>query len=375
MQHETELLSQISDPAAGLFPGYTNTAENTQSFVGHFTGDFSLISDSAIKILLSSGFFKTFEKETKIKQGDIQNIVGKFVKLKEITLTNKNILLLCKKRWRSKEHKLITIPLKYATDARLGEGRKRVVKIGEGKIGIEKESVYVTFQVSHKGPEEQEFFNLGLSVDNPSVWLKSIERIIGLDMTKVTGPEKICSNVHIGVEGSRSGYELCFTQKRIIISKFWNKLPVGRLALVAFLSMIGVLLTILGGLSAFLGFVYHQSWQETAFVLTSGAILTSSSFGSARFWKKNRLKKLIESSPESIFENDKDSFEIPYSDIIQVRVRRKGFGSKQFGGKIANMDVLTENKKHEFFFGDKMQLADFLRFINRVLPERKIITE
>ena len=125
IEDETELLSQVSDPAAGLFPSYTNAAENTKSFVGHFTGDFSMISDSAIQILLSSGFFKTLEKEAQIKQGDIQNIVGKFVKLEEIILTNTNILLLCKKQWRSKEHKLITIPLKYATDVRLDEGRKR----------------------------------------------------------------------------------------------------------------------------------------------------------------------------------------------------------------------------------------------------------
>ena len=370
---ETELLSQVSDPAAGLFPSYSNAAENTKSFVGHFTGDFSLISDSAIQILLSSGFFKTLEKEAQIKQGDIQNIVGKFVKLEGITLTNKNILLLCKKQWRSKEHKLITLPLKYATDVRLDEGRKRVAKTEEGKLGIEKDSVYVTFKVSQKGEDELGCFNLGLSVDNPSLWSKSIERVIGLDMLKIAGPEKICANVDIGVKGIRSVCELCFTQERILVSKLWNKLPVGQIVLLASLAAIGILLALFSVLSVLPALAYNQFYPETALWLTSGIIMISISFGSARFLKSRKLKKMLEASPESILEKDKDSFEIPYGDIVQVRVIRKGFGSKQFGGKVADMDILTESKKHEFFFGSEMQLTDFLRFVNRVLPERKIM--
>jgi hypothetical protein len=215
---EYELLSQASQPYAGLFPGYESGANALDNLVGHFVGDFSAITAGMISGFIRAGFLKTLEEKTEVKQGDVQHIVGKFAKLKEITLTNKKILLLYQKGWFSKKNKLIVIPLKYATDVRIAEGKKRMVVTEKRSMGLELDSVYISFQLTEKEQDVTNCFDLALSVDKPWIWTKAIERLLGLGSRQEK--EKTCRVVN-----TAQGFNyhvLCITQKRLVSTKFFK---------------------------------------------------------------------------------------------------------------------------------------------------------
>lgn len=380
MSEEREVLSQVVDPRAGLFPAYESGAAVLREIVGYFVGDFSIITDIAIESLASSGFFETLKGEARIERGDVQYIVGKFAKLNKITLTNKNILLLYKKGWRSKQSKLIVFPLKYATEVLIAEGTKRMVKTKEGRIRFEKEAVYVIFQVSQKGQDKLHYFSLALSVDNPWIWTKAIERVIGLDLTKTKAKEKVCRIVNVAVQGRRYAHVLCFTQKRMIVSKYLTRSLLGRILLLIPLPVIGFLLFLLSALAVVgaiglrVSFAEILSNLEFQLIFISGPILWGVFLFSMKILRRRRLRSIIESPPKILLESNALNFEIPYGDVTQVKVKDHGRFSRPFP-RCARVEITAKNGKHDFKIMKKAQFLDFMQLIQRFLPERKILME
>ena len=76
-------------------------------------------------------------------------------KCKRITLTNENFYLFYTKGFRSKQKKLIVIPLKYAKDIRTQ--------------GIFRKEVFVSFEVPQKEEKKSMFFDLVLRVFFPDI--------------------------------------------------------------------------------------------------------------------------------------------------------------------------------------------------------------
>ena len=324
MSEERELLSQVVDPRAGLFPAYEAGVSTLKEIVGQFVGDFSMVTDIAIEVLASSGFFKTLKEEAQIEAGDVQHIVGKFVNIDQITLTNKNILLLYKKGWRSRQSELIVILLKHTKEVLIAKGPKRMIKTKERRIKFEKEAVHVIFQVPQKERAVSYCFTLSLSVDNPWMWTKAIERVVGLVSPKFEGKERVCGMVRADVvdRGYTPGFleglyvhELCFTQKRMIFTPFiQGSLRRKRVGL-ALLMIPGVILLSFSIFTLFLAnFGLLRGWSasrllaEISFliILIPGILLTFIPIFGRRFLRRRRFKRLFLSVPQNILDTNRE---------------------------------------------------------------------
>ena len=372
ISEEYELLSQASQPYAGLFPGYESGANVLKNLVGRFVGDFSAITDGMISGLISAGFFKTLEEKAEVKQGDVQHIVGKFAKLKEITLTNKKILLLYQKGWFSKKNKLIVIPLKYATDVSIAEGKKRIVVTEKRRIGLELDSVYISFHMTEKEQDVTKCFNLALSVDKPWIWTKAIERLLGLDSRQEK--EKTCRVVNTA-PNVFNYHVLCITQKRLVSTKFFKRsyfaitIPTLIAAVgLLFIPLMAIFVTAIGGIR---GWTVPMLFTDSLFLalFVPGATLFLIGYFGANFLRKRRYKHLTESEPQTLLDTESKSFEIPYSEITQVKIKKKRLGRAQ------KVEITTQNETKTIRFAKRTELSSFRQVIQRFLPERKITLE
>lgn len=122
---------------------------------GHFLGDILFFTDVAVDGLVESSFLESIEGEEKIVKGAVEDITNKTMGMQRITLTNENFYLFYTKGFRSKQKKLIVIPLKYAKDIRTQ--------------GIFRKEVFVSFEVPQKEEKKSMFFDLVLRVFFPDI--------------------------------------------------------------------------------------------------------------------------------------------------------------------------------------------------------------
>lgn len=109
----------------------------------------------------TSSFLKSFKTED-AEAGDIKDIADKALKLRELTLTNKNLVMLYRKGTLRKKDKLIGFPLEYAKSV---EEKGRMRKF---------------LQVRFEVPSEEKKpinFDLKIWVKRREVWLNELSRI------------------------------------------------------------------------------------------------------------------------------------------------------------------------------------------------------
>jgi len=132
---------------------------------GRFLRGFSLILGGAVlRHFQTSSFLKSFKTED-AEAGDIKDISDKVLKLRELTLTNKNLVMLYRKGTLRKKDKLIGLPLEYAKSV---EEKGRMRKF---------------LQVRFEVPSEEKKpinFDLKMWVKRREVWLNELSCIISL---------------------------------------------------------------------------------------------------------------------------------------------------------------------------------------------------
>ena len=128
---------------------------------GHFMRGFFRYS------LLGQLFVTPFTeslKQTSVEAGDVKDAMDKVLKLQELILTNKNLILFYRKGLVSKKDKVITLLLEYAKEA---IGKKRLTT----------RFINVNFLVpSKEKPVEFELRLIGLK--DPDMWLRELNRIV-----------------------------------------------------------------------------------------------------------------------------------------------------------------------------------------------------
>jgi len=135
-----------------------------RSLGGRFLRGFSLILGGAIlRHFQTSAFLKSFKKE-EVEVGDIKDITDKALKLRELTLTNKNLVMLYRKGRLRKKDKIIVLPLECARSI---EEKGRIKKF-----------LQIRFEVPS---EEKKPINLDLNIFNlkrREVWLNELNHIV-----------------------------------------------------------------------------------------------------------------------------------------------------------------------------------------------------
>jgi hypothetical protein len=110
---ERKLLSAV-DAKAILCPEY-GPGESLLSFSRFFLGVIPrYFMTKAFIDWTKSELFAALRDDSNVEQGEITDIVDKQAKLTELTLTNRNFLLLYEKGLMSKQQKLIVFPLEHA---------------------------------------------------------------------------------------------------------------------------------------------------------------------------------------------------------------------------------------------------------------------
>lgn len=135
---------------------------------GRFLRGFSLILGGAVlRHFQTSSFLKSFKTED-AEAGDIKDIADKALKLRELTLTNKNLVMLYRKGTLRKKDKLIGLPLEYAKSV---EEKGRMRKF---------------LQVRFEVPSEEKKpinFDLKIWVKRREIWLNELTHIQSAPIT------------------------------------------------------------------------------------------------------------------------------------------------------------------------------------------------
>lgn len=343
MPQERKLLSQ-KNGKAGISPKYGSGAKILKEITGFFLPDLAAaITNGSINGWVQSGFIRTFKEGVQVEQGDIGDLVGKFVGMTEITLTNQNFFLVYKKGFRSKQQKMIVLPLKYATDVETE--------------GIVLKEVHVKFEVPHREKKKPLRFDLGLGVTRPETWLGTVEQAIRA-ILPIPIEEKILGGIEVGKPRSHGLY---FTQKRAIVARTY--LSFIWILLTFLLMVLGTFVTMAGLIGMIEGYGGSpQIFFLIGVALLSGLLLVAFSA------EKRRFKKLSKLPPEGVLMDDKKNFEILYSDITRLHIKK---GRIVFADKL---EILTDSKKHKFSVKRKKQFGRHLRLIRFVLPEKVYVS-
>jgi hypothetical protein len=307
---------------------------------GYILGSLAILTDVAVDGLVEDGFLKTIKVGAQIEQGDLEDIVNKCIKTTEITLTDQNFFILYKKGFRSKQQKLIVLPLKYARDART-----------QGIIGKE---VVVTFEVPRKEKTETISFNFALGVQNPQVWVNTIKYAIAAT-SLTTLEEKALGTIEIAKRGK---YGLYFTQKRVIVAK--SHLSFKWLALIIPAIIVGVFLLF----AMPIAFLAGYRGSDISIYIGIGLTLTFVPYLQFQSSMRRISKKLSKLGPEEILRDDKKNFEIPYNDITRVELKH---------GRSNKIKISTKSENYDFGIMNK-ELFNYQKLLVRlVLPENKLI--
>lgn len=354
------MLSQVQPVKAGLYPSPEPGAEALKNIAEWVVGDLNILTDLGIDVLVLSDFLKTLKEEAQVEQGDIHDIIKKTAKMKEIALTDQSFHLLYEKGFITKRQKLIVIPLKYAVSVRTEMEHKRWVRTENGRMRLERESVYVAFEVPKKGGKPKRF-DLALIVNNPEAWVETIEHAISKFRPPTPRVERV-----LGAIGAQKGlarrYELCFTQKRVIVAKIMVSL---KWLLLTFIISVPAGLFFL---AALLTTIVEGPFAEAPIFLMITLFLFLVPPTMGRYANKQRIKRLRKSPPKSILADDKKNFEIPYRKITLLEIK-KGI----WGFTLHKIKILANSEKHEFGIINKKQLSNQVRLVRSVLPEKKLV--
>jgi len=361
VSQERKLLSQVQPVKAGLYPSPEPRAEALKGIAEWFVGDLNIFTDLGIDVLVLSDFLKTLKEESQVEQGDIHDIIRKTVKMKEIALTDQSFHLLYEKGFTTKRQKLIVIPLKYAVSVRTEEEHKRRVITEDGRMRLERDSVYVAFEVPKKGGKPKRF-DLALVVNDPEVWVETIERAISKFLPPAPRVERVLGAIRVAKRLGR--FELCFTQKRMIVANTvvslkW-RLLVGIIVVpVIFLLLVTLLVGIVVGYRA-------SDYPTLSLFVLMLSMLVVVPLGSLRHANKQKVKRLRELPPKSFLTDDNKNFEIPYRKITLLEIKRGILGFPH------TIRILADNEKHKFGIIGKKQLSNQIRLVRRILPEKKL---
>jgi hypothetical protein len=341
---ERELLTQKFGKAGLSFQSGLGALIIKEVF-GHFLGDTSFLTDAAVDGLAENSFIKTITEQGEVVQGDVGDIANKFIGMQRITLTDQNFYLFYKKGSKSKKQiKLIVLPLKYAKEVRT-----------QGIIGKE---VDIAFEVPQKEENKIVFFELGLGVFLPDIWMNTIKCAIREPLLDTT-EEKVLGCIDINIQRRRHG--LCFTKNRVIVAKtqisdWWLLLAIPCLLLGG---LIFLPLTV---------FAFEYGYRSNAVLFfTIFLILYLGTPMVATTFNKRKYKKLLKLAPNDLLANDKKNFEIPYSNISQVEFKKGGFGSS------SKIKILTNSESYQFGIVNKKLLKYHVSLARWVLPESKLI--
>jgi hypothetical protein len=319
--------------------------------LGQILGDASFITDAIVDSIAESTFIKAATEGEKVVLGTAKDIANKPTNMQRITLTDKNIYLYyVKGRGKSKQQKLIILPLKYAKDVRTE--------------GILIKNVLIKFEIPQREKEEWKtlYFDLALRVFLPDIWMSTIKCAISEPLLEST-EEKVLGCIDIAKTAGR--YGLHFTKNRVIIanshiSHVWRALTFLSMVVGGFFFAIGFFTPLIYGTRNLIIFQF----QVAAVVGLVFAVFPLIIFATAENWK---YRKLLKYGPNDLLANDKKNFDIPYSDIAQVELKkvRLGFRTK--------IKILTKSESHEFFILNTSLLNYHMSLVRWVLPESKLI--
>jgi len=346
---EHELLSQKFGKAMLSFkPGLGGVI--IKEALGQILGDTSFITDAIVDSIAESTFIKAATEGEKVVQGTAKDIANKLTTMQRITLTDQYIYLYYSKgRGKSKQQKLIILPLKYAKDVRTE--------------GILIKNVLIEFEIPQREKEEWKtlYFDLALRVFLPYIWMNTIKRAISEPLLEST-EEKVLGCIDIAKRGR---YGLYFTKNRVIIANSHISLVWATLT---------TLSTAIGGLF-FLMFISYpliygrhnviiSEFQAGAIISLVFAVFPLIIFATAEKWK---YRKLLKYGPNDLLANNKKNFDIPYSDIAQVELKKVRLGLRN------KIKILTKSKSYEFFILNTKLLKYHMSLVRWVLPESKLI--
>ena len=134
-----------------------------RGLAGRFLRGFSFFLGGAVlRHVETRSFLKSIGKE-ETESGDIKDITDKIVKIRELTLTNQNLLMFYRKGRIRKRDQLIVLPLKYAMSVE-----------EKGRIG---KAIWIGFEV----PSEREkpiYFDLMIRVKDREAWMRELSTLI-----------------------------------------------------------------------------------------------------------------------------------------------------------------------------------------------------
>jgi hypothetical protein len=162
MVDEQRILSE-RESYITLAPKYSAGASILKEVSGVFLG---FAPNFLVQNALKSRFAQSMKDGANIEQGDFKDIIGKIVKLKEVTLTNQNFFFVYEKGFMNKQQKLIVLPLQHAKTVIAYDGlwKKRWFK--------------VSYEVPLNEKEKTQQFELCLSASNADEWSKAIQDLI-----------------------------------------------------------------------------------------------------------------------------------------------------------------------------------------------------
>ena len=163
IEEERKILTTTEETYVALYPKHSLGFKVAKFAVGRILGVVPrFFTMKALDSYSRSGFFNTVRENSEINPGEIKDIIEKWVKLKELTLTSRNFLFLYEKGIFSKQLKLIGLPLQDA----------KTVTSHENK------SLTVYYEVAQEGKNKVRSYELQISVPNADNWVKEIQELI-----------------------------------------------------------------------------------------------------------------------------------------------------------------------------------------------------
>lgn len=160
---EKKILSTTEKAHVGIYPKHSLGFSIAKFVAGQVLGVFPrFFTMKALDSYSRSDFLKTIKDSSQVTPGEIKDILEKWVKLKELTLTNKNFLFLYEKGVFSKQQKLIAFPLEHA----------KTVESHKNK------SLTVSYEVPEEGKDKTKRFELRLEVQSADDWANKIQSLL-----------------------------------------------------------------------------------------------------------------------------------------------------------------------------------------------------
>ena len=158
---EHKILS-AEKPVVSLFPERTNAQFVASLLAGPIlTGAVDLLTYKFDEKWTKGGLLNLPDGTT-IKQGSIKDIFKSPLRVKEVTLTNQNFLILTDKLLFDRNQRVMVLPLKYAKSSKL-----------------HKKDLFVQFELLIKGDNQPRLFTFQISrLENADEWAAAIQNMV-----------------------------------------------------------------------------------------------------------------------------------------------------------------------------------------------------